>query len=189
MALSLLRSTRTALLFHVQSTFRDLVVKDLDFGREVGFTWILQKPFEELISLGFQFLTSTRLVSDNFWHGGNPLQKPGYLCSTLQAVPHVTTDGGYQAHTRGTVEKLQEFQAAARKDGFVEVEECDGGSILWLRKTIADAPTKTHQRICLDSHANNATIYWMSAVGKIESKTFRAAISLQQWFASRPAES
>jgi hypothetical protein len=87
------------------------------------------------------------------------------------------------------VEKLQEFQTAALKDGFVQVEECEGGTILWLRKTIADAATKTHQRICIDSQANNATVYWMTKLGKIESKTFRSVPSLQEWFATRPAES
>ncbi len=87
------------------------------------------------------------------------------------------------AYTGSTMEKLQEFQAAARDGGFVAVEECEGGSVLWLRKEIADAATKTHQRMCIDSESNISTVYWMSAPGKIGSKTFRNASSLQAWFA------
>jgi len=81
------------------------------------------------------------------------------------------------------MEKLQEFQAAAREGGFVAVEECDEGTVLWLRKETSDAGTKTHQRICIDSQSNIMTVYWMNPVGKVDSKTFRSASSLQQWFA------
>jgi hypothetical protein len=81
-----------------------------------------------------------------------------------------------------------EFQAAARNCGFVAVEESDGGTVLWLRKETPDATTKTHRRICLDSDANIATIYWMTALGKIDSQTFRNANSLQAWFALHPSE-
>jgi hypothetical protein len=51
------------------------------------------------------------------------------------------------------MEKLQAFQAAAREGGFVAVEECDEGTVLWLRKETSDAGTKTHQRICIDSQS------------------------------------
>jgi hypothetical protein len=86
------------------------------------------------------------------------------------------------------MEKLQEFQAAAREGGFVAVEECDEGTVLWLRKETSDAATKTHQRICIDSQANILTVYWMNPVGKVDSKTFRSASSLQQWFAQPVAQ-
>jgi len=93
------------------------------------------------------------------------------------------------------MEKLQEFQAAAREGGFVaveegsvEVEKSEAGNVLWLRKEAPDAATKTHQLICIDSDANVLTIYWMSAAGKIDSKMFRNVASLQEWFASHPAE-
>jgi len=81
------------------------------------------------------------------------------------------------------MEKLQAFQTAAREGGFVQVEECDEGTVLWLRKRTCDAATNTHQRICIDSQSNILTVYWMTALGKIESKTFRNVLSLQEWFA------
>jgi hypothetical protein len=81
------------------------------------------------------------------------------------------------------MEKLQAFQTAAREGGFVQVEECDEGTVLWLRKKTSDAATNTHQRICIDSQSNILTVYWMTALGKIESKTFRNVLSLQEWFA------
>jgi hypothetical protein len=84
------------------------------------------------------------------------------------------------------VEKLQAFQAAARKGGFVDVEECEQGTVLWLRKETPDAATNTHQRICIDSRANSLTVYWMSALEKIDSKTFRSVASLQEWFGVHP---
>ena len=86
------------------------------------------------------------------------------------------------------MEKLQALQAAAREGGFVAVEECEEGTVLWLRKETPDAGTKTHQRICIDSLANILTVYWMTALGKIDSKTFRNVPSLQEWFALHPAE-
>ena len=82
------------------------------------------------------------------------------------------------------MDKLQELQIAARAGGFVDVEECEEGTVLWLRKETSDTATKTHQRICIDSAANILTIYWMTALGKVDSKTFRNAGSLQEWFAS-----
>jgi len=86
------------------------------------------------------------------------------------------------------MEKLQALQSAARAGGFVQVEESEEGTVLWLRKEKFDAATKTHQRICIDSLANILTVYWMNALGKIDSKTFRNVPSLQEWFALHPAE-
>jgi hypothetical protein len=83
------------------------------------------------------------------------------------------------------MEKLQAFQAAAHEGGFVDVEECDEGTVFWLRKGTSDLATQTHQRICIDSLTHILTVYWMTAVGKIDSKTFRSASSLQEWFASQ----
>jgi hypothetical protein len=85
------------------------------------------------------------------------------------------------------MEKLQAFQAAALEGGFVEVEETEGGSVLWFRKDTADAATETHQRICMDSLTNSVTVYWATAPGKIESKTFRNVPALKEWFARQPA--
>jgi hypothetical protein len=86
------------------------------------------------------------------------------------------------------MKNLPEFQAAARERGFVEVEECEAGTVLWLRKATPDPATQTHQRICINSQAKNLTVYWMNALGKIDSKTFLSAPSLQEWFALQPAE-
>jgi hypothetical protein len=93
-----------------------------------------------------------------------------------------------RAYTGSTMEKMQALQAAARQGGFVQVEESGEGTVLWLRKETADAATKTHQRICIDSMSNSLTVYWMTAPGKIDSKTFRNAPSLQEWFALQPAQ-
>jgi len=80
------------------------------------------------------------------------------------------------------MDKLQALQAAAREGGFIQVEECDDGTVLWLRKKTSDAATKTHQRICIDSQSSILTVYWMTALGKVDSKTFRDVLSLQEWF-------
>lgn len=87
------------------------------------------------------------------------------------------------AYTRRTMQRLQEFQVAAREGGFVQVEECEAGTVLWLRKEAADPDTKTHQRICIDSLSDNITIYWMTVGEKIESKRFHSVASLKEWFA------
>jgi len=67
------------------------------------------------------------------------------------------------------------------------VEECEDGTVLWLRKETPDSGTQTHQRICINSLANNLTVYWMNSAGKIDSKTFRDVPTLRTWFASQPA--
>jgi len=93
------------------------------------------------------------------------------------------------------MERLEAFQVAARergfvavKDGFIEVEKNEAGTVVWLRKETPDSATKTHQLICIDTNANILTVYWMTAPGKIDSKAFRSVSSLQEWFASQPAE-
>lgn len=85
------------------------------------------------------------------------------------------------------MEKLQAFQAAALESGFIEVEETEGGTVLWFRKDKADATTQTHQRICMDSMTNSVTVYWATVPGKIDSKTFRNVPALKEWFALQPA--
>ncbi|MGB2632534.1 MAG: hypothetical protein WAM58_01240 [Candidatus Acidiferrum sp.] len=82
---------------------------------------------------------------------------------------------------------LQDFQTVARAGGFVDVEECGDGTVLWFRKEIPDVATKTHQRICMDSSLKSVTLYWMNILGKIDSKTFRTSASLQEWIALHPA--
>jgi len=82
------------------------------------------------------------------------------------------------------VERNQAFQVAARTGGFVEVDECRDGTVVWLRKTTADAATGTHQRMCVDSLTNSATVYWTNVRGKIDSKTFRHVSTLQEWLST-----
>jgi hypothetical protein len=85
------------------------------------------------------------------------------------------------------MDSLQEFQTAAHERGFVDMEECDDGFVLWLRQQTPDAATKTHHRICLDSQTNSATVvYWMNNLEKVVSKTFRSAAGLRAWLALDP---
>jgi hypothetical protein len=80
------------------------------------------------------------------------------------------------------MEKLQEFQAAAREGGFVAAEESEEGTILWLKKATAES----EDRICIDSLTKSATAYWATMPWKINSKTFREVSALREWILSRP---
>ena len=82
----------------------------------------------------------------------------------------------------GTMPRLQAFQIAARRAGFIEVSEAGAGSTLWLRKGSPDTAHGTFERMCIDSITNSATVYWMTALGKLDSKTFRGVPALQEWF-------
>ena len=82
------------------------------------------------------------------------------------------------------MERLQTFQTAARKSGFVEVNESGGGTVLWLRRKAPDTARETHQRMCIDRLTNSATVYWMTDPGDLKSKTFRDVPALQEWFES-----
>jgi hypothetical protein len=82
--------------------------------------------------------------------------------------------------------RLQAFQTAAREGGFVKVSESEEGNVLWLMKSATDTITETHQRMCIDSLTNSVTVYWMTAPGKVTSKTFRAVLALQEWIKLTP---
>ena len=84
------------------------------------------------------------------------------------------------------MERLQAFQTAARKGGFVEVGESEEGSVLWLSKNPPDMARDMHQRMCIDSVTNSVTVYWMTISGKVNSKTFRGVPALQEWFELNP---
>jgi len=84
------------------------------------------------------------------------------------------------------MEKLQAFQTAARESGFVEVKQSTEGTVLWLRRSTPATARDTHQRMCIDSMTNSATVYWMTVLGKLSSKTFRAVPALQDWFEAGP---
>jgi hypothetical protein len=87
------------------------------------------------------------------------------------------------------MEKLQEFQAAARVDGFVEVEAKDGddASVAWFRNERPDSETSVHKRLCIDSLTGSATVYWETADSKLNSKTFRTVSSLKAWLSLNAA--
>ena len=80
------------------------------------------------------------------------------------------------------MDKLQEFQGAARDGGFVAAEETDEGSVLWLKRATAEA----EDRMCIDSLTKSATVYWVTMPWKINSKTFREVAPLREWILSRP---
>jgi hypothetical protein len=82
--------------------------------------------------------------------------------------------------------KLQAFQIAAHRGGFVDVNETEEGTVLWLRKSTPDTALETHQRMCIDSLTNSVTVYWMTLPGKVGSKTFRGVGALQEWFDLSP---
>jgi hypothetical protein len=85
------------------------------------------------------------------------------------------------------MEKLQEFQSAARDNGFLEVGESEQGSAVWFRKTTPDQDTDVHKRLCIDSLTNSATLFWETLPAKLNSKTFRTVSALQEWFVLNPA--
>jgi hypothetical protein len=76
------------------------------------------------------------------------------------------------------MEELTAFQNVARKHGFVDVEETDDGTVLWLKRPTAIA----EDRLCIDSVTNSVTIFWATMPWKINSKTFRVVSMLEEWF-------
>ena len=78
---------------------------------------------------------------------------------------------------------IQAFQLTARTHGFVEMDECGAGTVLWLRKTTPQAGSRTHARMCIDSLTNSATVYWADVWG-IGSRTFRSVVALQEGLAA-----
>jgi hypothetical protein len=84
------------------------------------------------------------------------------------------------------MQKLQEFQTAAREGGFVAEKEAMEGTVLWLRKSTPPTARDTHQRMCIDTLTNSVTVYWMTVPGKLSSKTFRSVPALQEWFQVGP---
>jgi hypothetical protein len=84
------------------------------------------------------------------------------------------------------MEKLQEFQTAAREGGFVVVSESGEGTVLWLKKKVPDRVRDTHQHMCIDSLTDSVTIYWMAVPGKVKSQTFRGVAALQEWLEQIP---
>jgi hypothetical protein len=84
------------------------------------------------------------------------------------------------------MERLQAFQLAARADGFIQASEVESGTAVWFRNNLPDVGTNFHKRLCLDGLTNSATIYWETAGAQLASKTFRTALSLQEWVGLHP---
>jgi hypothetical protein len=80
------------------------------------------------------------------------------------------------------MEKLQTFQTAAQQRGFVAMNESAVPGVQWLKKPPPDMARDTHQLMCIDSLACNVTVFWMTAPGGVNSKTFRGVPALQEWF-------
>jgi hypothetical protein len=76
---------------------------------------------------------------------------------------------------------LQDFQSAARENGFVKAGESEGGSALWFRNSTPDAGSQVHKRLCLDSLTNSATVFWETVPAKLNSMTFRSVSALRAW--------
>lgn len=57
------------------------------------------------------------------------------------------------------MEMIRAFEVAALKCGFVEMDECGDGTVVWLKRAPADAITKVNQRICIDTVTDSATLY------------------------------
>jgi hypothetical protein len=78
------------------------------------------------------------------------------------------------------MEKLKDFQDLARKNGFLDAEETEQGTVLWLRRPTTNA----EDRLCIDCVAKSATLYWATMPWRINSKTFLAVSAMEEWFAS-----
>jgi homoserine kinase len=80
------------------------------------------------------------------------------------------------------MKKYQEFQSAARENGYTEANVSGDGSTVWFRKEASDRATKVHKRLCVDVLTSSATVFWQTVPGKLSSKTFRTVSSLKAWF-------
>ena len=81
-----------------------------------------------------------------------------------------------------TMHSLKGFQAVACENGFVEVGDADGGTVLWFRNATADTGSAVHKRLCLDSLTNTATVFWETPPSaKLNSLTFRTVSEFRAW--------
>jgi len=84
------------------------------------------------------------------------------------------------------MEHIITFQTVAQQGGFVEVNQSQVATVLWLRKMTPSAVRDTHQRMCIDSLTKSATVYWMGVPGQVNSRTFRDVSALQEWCKVEP---
>jgi hypothetical protein len=83
------------------------------------------------------------------------------------------------------MQRSQTFQAAARQDGFIDVEEMTSKGVRWLKKNAPATIRDPHQLMCIDSIKNRATIFWMILPEGVKAQTFRKVRTLQEWFGRR----
>jgi hypothetical protein len=84
------------------------------------------------------------------------------------------------------MDNIRTFQRAAHDNGFVEVNESQNASVLWLRKKSSNSVREAHQRMCIDGVTKSATVYWVGIPGKVNSRTFRDVPALQEWCKVEP---
>jgi hypothetical protein len=84
------------------------------------------------------------------------------------------------------MDNIRTFQRAAHDNGFVEVNESQNASVLWLRKKSSTSVREAHQRMCIDGLTKSATIYWVDSPGTVNSRTFRDVPALQEWCKAEP---
>ena len=76
------------------------------------------------------------------------------------------------------MEKLKAFQDVARNNGFVDAEETEDGTVLWLKKPTAD----TEERMCLDSLTDSVTVFWATIPWTRPAPPVRAVSAFKEWF-------
>jgi hypothetical protein len=84
------------------------------------------------------------------------------------------------------MEVIKAFQTAARKGGFIEVNEAADAGVWWLRKSAPGTSKDTHQLMCIDTLQNSVTVFWLTLPGEVNSKIFRGVAALEEWFDSTP---
>jgi hypothetical protein len=79
------------------------------------------------------------------------------------------------------MEGLQAFRTVARASGFIEINEATNRDVLWLKKNPTATSRDSYQLMCIDGLTKNVTVFWMTAPGEVNSKTFRGVPALQEW--------
>jgi len=103
-------------------------------------------------------------------------------------VGEVFQAAGGKAGKLSVMDKLQEYQVAARSDGFVEVADGDDANVAWFRSELPDRNSTVHKRLCIDSLTSTATVYWETDGAKLNSLTFRTVSSMKAWFTLHPTK-
>jgi hypothetical protein len=78
------------------------------------------------------------------------------------------------------MEVIRAFQTAALKLGFVDMDECGDGTVIWLKRVATPSAPSAVQRMCIDIVTDSATVYWTNLQGHLKFKTFRRVTALQE---------